>query len=75
MKRALLAGLLLGFLCYLRGRHGVAKRVPIGHARSPLRGHRCVDCGRAIDPDYVDPFRRQGPRRAGWDELFWRRKG
>lgn len=71
MKRAFLVLGLAALWCYFRG-HKAAARVPVGgDPRSALWGHRCPACLRAVDPDFVDPNRRTGPR-AGQDQRFRR---
>ena len=52
-KRAfLLAGLFAALVCLFRG-HRPPQRVPF------LGGHRCPGCGRALDPEFVNPDRRR----------------
>jgi len=44
-----------GAVCFALG-HKQGQRVPF------LGGMRCPACGKALDAEYVDPNRKQGPR-------------
>ena len=54
-------------LCFFLG-HRQGQHVPL------LGGSRCPGCGAALDPDYVNPDRKVGPR-SGCDQRFVRRGG